>query len=636
MKEEADKLRQEEERAKQAALEEAQRLQREKQQAAQRERQAAMREEQEARARARVASEKAEAAAKAKAMAKLEKANKALRAKENRDRERDSKMQKDKEKEKKAGGGGGGSRVQLSIQEPGFGSARESRDAKIPQRVASGAVGGLGNAVSSPRGNFEDDTPSPTCPSTPLAGLSSLPLPPSMSTPPIGLRAASSTGREQVSPSGIAATQHGISSSSAATTGGTAASANGTAPGGIGSGKPARNGVSSTAWSPKDLHRETADPEAPLARLVVVGQGHGPTGQDGPGLGELEDDSEKEDGVLRGLGLDEVDSAEVSISGYADGSSAGSSIDLISSSAGSGSPAGPNHSSVHRSRGGWGSPDRQIGSPRFDHAIGSMWDDADPCPAPAPSAQPSLGAATPPRNAIETAAAWPTVGIESMNATGGQVSQSQSVLGSLAGITSSLSGQAQPVQSWATGRLVGASSSHSSPDGSSTAGRDLGEEELPDWLLSTLGEMGSDGITSQDISKDSGEILSSPVAEYLSQETPAGPRRSDLKLAGRRGPASPPHTTPASAGKTLGGSADSGDGQARLQQPVGAVGVSLSATGRVSPVHSVHWAPPGSFPAAPTNGWGVAAADKFDASSNGGTAGPSKGWTVGTHRAKIV
>ena len=617
MKEEADKLRQEEERAKQAAAEEAQRLQREKQQAAQRERQAALREEQEARARARVASEKLEAAAKAKAMAKVEKANKALRAKENRDRERDSKMQKEKEKEKKAGGVGGGGHVQLSIQEPGFGS----HDAKVAQRVASSAVGGLGNTVSSPRGSVEDDTPSPTCPSTPLAGLSSLPLPPSMSTPPIGLRAASLIG--------IGANQHGISSSSVATTGGKG-SANGTAPSCIGIGNLARNAVGNSAWSPKDLHRETADSEASLARLVIVGQGHA-TGQDG-GLGELEDDSETEDDVdlLRGL-LDEVDSAEVK---YADGSSVGSG----SSSA--------NHTSVHRN-GGWGSPDRQIGSPRFDHAIGSMWDDADPCPAPAPSAQPSLGAATPPRNAMETATAWPTIDIEPMNATGGQAqgglsnvsSQSQSALGSLGGITSSMSGPSQPIQSWATGRLVGASSSHSIPDGSNTAGRDLGEEELPDWLLSTLGEMGSDGVNMQDISKDSDEIPSSPVAEYLSQETPAGPRRSDLKLAGRHGPAPPPHTTLASAGTTLGGSGDGGEGHARLQQSMGAVGIPLSAGGRVSPVHSVHWAPPGSFPPAPTNGWGVGASDKFDVNSNGGaggTVGPSTGWTVGTHRAKIV
>lgn len=577
MKEEADKLRQEEERAKQAAAQEAQRLKREKQQAAQRERQAALREEQEARARARLASERAEAAAKTKAMAKAEKANKALRAKENRDRERES-------KEKKIAGSSGGSDVDLSIHEPGFGSDCASLDEKATQRVASSTASGFGNIVSSPRGNVEEEAASPTCPSTPLAGLSSLPLPPSMATPPIGLQADSSS-----------------SPPSAATIGGTSSAK----PIGSALGNSARSAGSSTAWSP----------------------------------GRLERISETVDDVLRGL-LDGVDSTEVNFIDESRGSAAGSVAN--------------DHSSAHRN-GGWGSPERQIGSPRFEHAIGSMWDDADPVPAPAPSREPSHGAVRAPRNAMETAAAWPTIPLEtttgrqaqrgSGNVSSQSQSQSQSGRGGLAGVSSSTAGQSHVVQSWATGRLVGSSSSNG-PDGSNTGGRDLGEEELPDWLLSTLGEMGADGINIQENDKEFDEP-SSPVAEYLSQETPAGPRRSDLKLAGGRGPASAPHPALASTGKTLAESGDGGDGQARVQQSEGAVGVSLSG-GRVSPVHSVHWASPGAFPPVPTvagngslaaNGWAMAAVEKNGANENyrgGGSGTPSKGWTAGTHRAKIV
>lgn len=617
MKEEADKLRQEKERAKQAAAQEAQRLKREKQQAAQRERQAALREEQEARARARVVSERAEAAAKTKAAAKAEKANKALRAKEHRDRERDAKMHK--EKEKKVTGSSGGSNVEVSIHEPGFGTASDKAtlNEKTMQHVASSTAGGFGNSAGSPRGNVEEDAPSPTCPSTPLAGLSSLPLPPSMTSPTIGLQAAS--------PSSL---------SSAATIGGTL-SAKGT-PIGSGIRNATRSAGTGTAWSPKELHRESmADSEGPLARLVIVGEGHA-TGQDST-LGRLERISEKEDDVLRSL-LDGVDSTEVNYTDESRGSSAGS--------------VAGGHSSAHRN-GGWGSPERQIGSPRFEHAIGSMWDDADPAPAPAPSQ--SHGAVRVPRNAMETAAAWPSIPLESTadrqaqrgSGNGSSQSQSQSGRGSLAGVTSSSAGQPHVVQSWATGRLAGTSAPNiplNSPEGSNTGGRDLGEEELPDWLLSTLGEMGSDGINVQDNAKDVDEP-SSPVAEYLSQETPAGPRRSDLKLAGRRGPTvSPAHPALASMGKTLAGSGDSDDGQAHVQQSVGMVGVSSStAGGRVSPVHSVHWAPPGTFPPAPTvagngslaaNGWAMAAEDKSDVNDN--NQGTTKGWTVGTHRAKIV
>ena len=607
LKEEADRLRQEEEQAKQAAAQEAQRLKREKQQAAQRERQAALREEQEAKAKARAASEKAEAAAKVKAMAKVEKANKASRSKENRDKERDAKTRKErekgKEKEKKAGPASS-TDVELSIQEPGFDS---DKPLEKSQRAASRKVGG------SPRGAVEEDAPSPTCPSTPLAGLSSLPLPPSMTSPPIGLQ-ANSVGSSSI------ADRHGSSSSSAAVTAETVLAKNRAASGNSDSRNTSRSASSSTAWSPKDLHREpVVDAEGPLARLAIVSE-EPPAEPDG-GLGRLGHGSEKDDDVLRGL-LHGVDPTEVN---YTD-ESRGSSVD-------SSTAVGGGHKN-----GGWGSPVRHIGSPRFDHPIGSMWDDADPTPAPAPSAAPPRGAIRPPRNAMETAAAWPTVALESTkDAQGGP--------GGGGGGGSS--------KSWATGRLVGSSASLNSPDGSNTNGRDLGEEELPDWLLSTLGEMGGDGINSQENSKESDEP-SSPVAQYLSQDTPAGPRRSDLKLAGRRGPTSPPHPALAGLGKTLAGSGDRSGGRAHTQQLVGAAGVSSDTpNGRLSPVQSVRWPPPSAFPPAPVagngslaaNGWSMAAEDNIDASSNRGggssdvdrgEAGTSKGWTVGTQRANIV
>lgn len=669
LKEEADKLRQEEERAKQAAAQEAQRLNREKQQAAQRERQAALREEQEARARARAASEKAEAAAKMKATAKAEKANKALRAKENRDRERDGKVQKDKDKdmEKKVAGGSGDG--ELSIQEPGFGSGsaldRASVGEKPSQRVASRSLGGFGTGVSSPRSNTEEDAPSPTCPSTPLAGLSSLPLPPSMTSPSVGLQPASlgtaSSGKLHVSPS------------PSTTTTGVTASSNGSVRSCSGNNNVSRSSGSGIAWSPKDLHRESvADAEGPLARLAIVGE-EDATAKDCS--------SEKDDDVFRGL-LHGVDPTEVNYTNESRVTSVGS---------GPNGSASGSHSSIHRNA-TWGSPERQAGSPRFDRAIGSMWD-ADPAPAPASSsvtgstnlngsstasgsnsstwsAGPSVGqsqlsaglmpissgdqghhdqhsaasgsraagssrvSTRAPRNAMETAAAWPTValGAASRQVQGGSTdassSQSQSRRRNLAGAPSITIGQSQMVPSWETGRLVGPSSP-GSPDGGNTGGRDLGEEELPDWLLSTLGEMGGDGINMQESSKESDEPTS-PVAQYLSQETPAGPRRSDLKLAGRRGPASPPHPALTGLRKTLAGGGDSGAGTGHAQQ-------------------SVHWAPPGAFPPAPTvagndslgaNGWGVAASNSDDGNRNqaGESVGASSstGWTVGTHRAKIV
>jgi actin-related protein len=710
VKEEADKLRQEEERAKQAAAQEAQRINREKQQAAQRQRQAALREEQEARARAREAAEKSEAAAKAKAAAKAEraaetaKANKALRAKENR--ERDLKLQKEKEKEKKG--------VELSIQEPGFGG-RAPLGQRLSQRAAARAVGGFsttgGKGGASPR-QSDEDASSPTCPSTPLAGLSSLPLPPSMTSPPVGLQAA--TG------------------SSSATS---ASATSGVARAGVGGGRSSGSGGGgTTAWSPKDLHQESlADAEGPLARLAIVGEAHAAEDE------ELAmEQAGKDSYVLRGLLHDPT---QVDYAGESGSTSGGGGVGGAIETAASGG------------RVGWGSPGRQVGSPRLDHAIGSMWD-ADPAPAPAPALsraaaavaggltgddkgstgghlsssatwaasvgqmsaglmpmsgdqdQQSLGGGAggggsggngsvrPPRNALETAAAWPSVAVGTATGGGGsnnssssssssspqsldvnhlgrgspprpghQQQQQQPGQGQNLGVNSN--GQPQ-VQSWATGRLVGSPSSPGSPDG-----RDLGEEELPDWLLSTLGEMGGDGIIAT-TDKDAEQQPTSPVAQYLSQETPAGPRRSDLKLAGRRGPSSPPHPVLASLGQSLAGNGvgvamePGGGGGVSVAPPMmmgsgtqqaggtavggggGGGGGSVPAPGRLSPVQ---WAPSDTFPPPPAVagagslpgnvGWGMGDASNSQnpggGRSNGRGRGESnKGWTVGPHRANIV
>lgn len=195
---------------------------------------------------------------------------------------------------------------------------------------------------------------------------------------------------------------------------------------------------------------------------------------------------------------------------------------------------------------------------------------------------PNADQPNPPRNALETAAAWPEVQTSS---------PSTSAIPAQAGLEGSPDSRSPPqgygangqpaVQSWSTGRLVGPSSP-TSPSG------EVGEEDLPDWLLSTLGEMGG---------SDEKEEPTSPVAQYLAQDPPTGPRRSDLKLAGRRGPTSPPH--PALRGVA------SPPPAMRYDPPQPDLAVTMTEhrrcrrqavmvdRGRVSPVQ---WAPADSFP----------------------------------------
>ena len=407
------------------------------------------------------------------------------------------------------------------------------------------------------------------------------------------------------------------------------------------------------AWSPKNLHVGAgvgADADGPLARLAIVGESQH------SGEEDEEDGLDDEAAVLGGLLTDPEEE--------------------------------PRKSPVPTV--GWGSPGRTDGSPRYEHAIGSMWDE----PGTEASASQSGGngsawasagaggsvsaqmsgmsisgsnggsggdrgplrspSGRAPKNALETAAAWPAV------EPGGSTA-SDSPPSPLGGShlhrsppRSSIGANSQVpnVQSWATGRLVGSPSSPTSPDG-----RDLGEDELPDWLASALGEMGGE-------QKD--DEPTSPVAQYLAQETPTGPRRSDLKLAGRRGPASPPHPALASLGRSLAGNGIGGGGSPEVAPPMMMhQGHASSAAGGVSPVQ---WAAEASFPPPPAisgagaagslsgglPSWGVDSsglgAPRSGTGSNGGFAGANsgaagrgapglpgnRGWTVGPHRANIV